>query len=309
MPEAARLIGDDAAKIAGREELAITMDTQTEGVHFFPGFAPAMLAERALAVNLSDLAAMGAAPRYVFLSLGAPPEFDRRAFFRAFLRAVQASGALLAGGDLSRTREKHVVITLLGARQKRFLERSGARPGDVLYLGGEIGVSALGFELLRQGAAFTRNGAAPPEFLEKNFLPAARHALARHLLPRPQLALGTELARDHAAGGALDVSDGLARDLHRLCRESGVGAEVRAEDLPMPPAARRLAARLGRSWLELALGGGEDYVLLFTLPAADAPPAGATAIGNIVAGRRVTLLADGRRRALPPFGFDHLAGA
>lgn len=300
------LLGDDAAKIANREDLAITMDTQIEGVHFFPGLPPAVLAERALAVNLSDLAAMGAAPRYAFVSLTSPPDFDRRAFFRALLRVARRWDLRLAGGDLSGAAHVQVVITLLGARQGRFLERAGASPGEVIYVGGELGVSGLGFQLLNRGARLSGRHVLLPDGLEKRFHATARKAIWRHLLPQPQLALGSELA-NLAAGGALDVSDGLAKDLHRLCRESRIGAVIEAESLPMPISCRRLCARLGKSWLELALAAGEDYVLLFTLPPEISPPAGAVAIGKTRRGRSLRLIENGSVRPLPPLGFDHLS--
>lgn len=298
------LLGDDAAKIACREDLAITMDTQIEGVHFFPLLPPAQIAERALAVNLSDLAAMGAVPRYAFLSLTSPPHFDRRAFFRAFLRSARATGLRLAGGDLSSAGHVQVVITLLGARQGRFLERSGAAPGEVIYVGGEVGVSGLGYLLLKEGARLVGSRLELPAGLEKRFSAAARKAIRRHLGPIPQLALGTELAK-LPGGGALDISDGLAKDLHRLCRESGVGARITAETLPMPLPYRRLAERLGTPWQDLALGGGEDYVLLFTLAPEIPPPAGAVAIGKTIRGSTVSWIEKGRLRPLPSLGFDH----
>lgn len=301
------LLGDDAAKIAVREDLAITMDSQIEGVHFFPGLAPEIHAQRSLAVNLSDLAAMGARPKYAFLSLTAPPGYDRRAFFRAFLRGCRRDGLRLAGGDLSRAGHVQVVLTLLGERQGRFLERSGASPGELIYLGGEIGLSALGLRLLEAGARAAGRRIFLPDTLEKRFHPAARRAVSRHLLPTPQLELGSFLAREKTSGGALDVSDGLAKDLHRLCRESGIGARIAAEALPFSAAARRLAARLDENWLELALGGGEDYVLLFTLPEGEKPPPEAIAIGRTLEGRRILLAENGRTRPLPPLGFDHLA--
>lgn len=303
------LLGDDAAKIAARADLAITMDSQIEGVHFFPGLAPALLAARSLAVNLSDLAAMGASPKYAFLALTAPPAFDRRAFFRSFLRECRRWNLTLAGGDLSQAPHVQVVLTLLGERRGRFLERSGAAPGDRIYVGGELGVAGLGFRLLAAGARLCGRRVEPPEFLEKRFHAAARGAVLRHLLPSPQIALGGELAEKYTRGAALDISDGLAKDLHRLCRESRVGARIDAAALPMPAACRRLAARLGEDWLALALGAGEDYVLLFTLPPGEAPPAGAIAIGRIERGRRVSLVRDGRTLALPPLGFDHLKSA
>lgn len=302
------LLGDDAAKIPARADLAITMDSQIEGVHFSRGLAPEIVAERALAVNLSDLAAMGAAPKYAFLSLTAPPDFDRRAFFRSFLRCARRHGLTLAGGDLSRAPHVQVVLTLLGERRGRFLERAGASPGDVIYTGGEIGVSGLGLRLIAAGASLAAGRRVVlPDFLEKRFHAAARRAVLRHLLPRPQVALGGELAGRKTGGAALDISDGLAKDLHRLCRESRVGAVVDAAALPMPAGCRRLARRLGEDWLALALGAGEDYVLLFTLPREEAPPAGAVAIGRIERGQRIFLVREGRKEPLPPLGFDHLA--
>jgi len=308
----AELLGDDAAKISAGEDLAITMDTQIEGVHFPPGLAPSILAERALAVNLSDLAAMGTSPRFAFLSLTAPPAYDRRAFFRAIVRLCKRYELTLAGGDLSRADHVQVVFTLLGARQGRFLERSGAAPGEVIYLGGEVGLSGLGLLLLGRGARLAGRRVILPDFLEKRFHAAARRAIRCHLMPQPQLELGTWLAKEKERGGALDVSDGVAKDLHRLCRESGVGAKIAAEALPMPKIYRQLAARLGADWLDLALGAGEDYVLLFTLPEAETPPPGAIAIGRTIRSRRsgrIFLEQDGHSRPLPPLGFDHLGPA
>lgn len=138
---------------------------------------------------------------------------------------------------------------------------------------------------------------------------SARRAVRRHLLPAPQLELSGWLARRPRAA-AIDVSDGVALDLRRLGRESGVGAVVEAAALPLAAGFPELCRRLGRDPLALALGGGEDYVLLFALPPGRHPPArfGCRRIGEIAAGRRLTLVVDGRRRALPALGWDHLAG-
>ena len=163
-------------------------------------------------------------------------------------------------------------------------------------------------------ASGARPGCAPVRRLPTDLgrAPAIRRAAARavrrHLAPRPQLELGGWLARRRRAA-AIDVSDGLAVDLHRLCRASGVGAEIDGDRLPVPPDLDLLADRIGRSPLQLALAGGEDYVLLFCLPASVRPPGrfGTSRIGKIVAGRRLTLTTGGRRRPLPPDGWDHLA--
>jgi thiamine-monophosphate kinase len=132
----------------------------------------------------------------------------------------------------------------------------------------------------------------------------------RHLLPQPQLALGQWLGLQ-AAGAAMDVSDGLARDLHRLCGASGAGARIEAGRVPLAAGFKPLCAALGAEAEQLALGGGEDYVLLFTLPSGVEPPArfGCSRIGTITSGRRLTIASRGEARELPPSGWDHLAGA
>ena len=308
------LLGDDAALLP-RGSWTVTVDSQIAGVHFDAGSDPALLARRLLAVNLSDLAAMGALPAYAFLALSATRGFDHRRFFRALLAGCRRHGLTLAGGDLAtHPSATTATLTLLGRRRPRgrWLRRAAARPGDALWLGGTGGESAAGRALLDAGARADGTAVRLPRDW-RNAPPAlaaaARRAVRRHLLPRPQLALSAWLAgRPRAA--AIDVSDGLALDLRRLCRESGVGAVVDASTLPLAPRFACLCERLGRGPLALALGGGEDYVLLFALPSGANPPErlGCRRIGEITAGRRLVLLGeDGRRRPLPALGWDHLA--
>lgn len=303
------LLGDDAAVLPESERWAVTVDTQIEGVHFLAGLDPATLAERLVAVNLSDLAAMGALPAYAFLALAAREGFDHRRFFSALIGSARRYGFKLAGGDLSTSPQVTAVMTLLGraARGGRFLERGGARPGEHLWLGGVVGESAAGAALMKQGAVLAgRRVALPESFAAPPGVRAAgRRAVKRHLQPRPQLDLGQWLARA-GAGGVIDVSDGLARDLHRLCRASGTGAEIVLESIPLARGFRGLSAALDLSWRTTALAGGEDYVLLFTLPPAIEPPPGCHRIGRVVAGRRVDLLDGGRREPLAALGWDHL---
>jgi thiamine-monophosphate kinase len=293
------LIGDDAAVLPAAS-YAITVDHQIAGVHFPPGLDPAQVARRLLAVNLSDLAAMGASPAYAFLALAAPPGFDHRRFFTALLAACRRHGLTLAGGDLSRSSALSTSLTLMGTKAEgaRWLERSGARPGHALWLGGNLGESAAGRSLIERGGL-----SADLASLQA----AARRAVRRHLEPRPQLALGRWLGKQ-PEGAAMDVSDGLARDLHRLCRASGAGAEVEAGALPFADRFGGLCAAIGADPLALALGGGEDYVLLFTLPKAAAPPPEmrARCIGRITKGRRLVLVKSGERSDLPALGWDHL---
>ena len=282
------LIGDDAAVLSLPEEVAVTVDSQISGVHFLPGLDPALVARRLLAVNLSDLAAMGAEPGPAFLALSAPPAFDRERFFDAFVAACREWNVTLAGGDLARCDQVVATLTLIGTKPEggRWLRRSHARPGHDLWLGGTVGESAAGRLLLARGA-----GADEP-------------AVRRHLRPEPQLALGRWLGQQ-SAGAAMDVSDGVAIDLHRLCRESGTGAVIDADALPFADGFLDLCNTLAADPYELALAGGEDYVLLFTLPPGVQPPAGRR-IGTILSETKIEWIQEGRRRELPASGWDHL---
>lgn len=308
-------LGDDAAILPPGGPFAVTMDSQISGVHFAADLDPAVLARRLLAINLSDLAAMGAVPAYAFLALSAETGFDHRRFFRSFLAACRRHDVKLAGGDLARSPGGTIAtLTLIGTRPEggRWLRRGEARPGHDLWLGGAAGESAAGAILIDRGARLAGRRISLPQSFAKasaRLRTAARRAVYRHLLPEPQLALGMWLGRQ-TEGAALDVSDGVARDLHRLCRESAAGAEIDAETVPLPSRFAALCATIGTDPLSLALGGGEDYVLLFTLPAGTAPPDrfGCHRIGSITGARRITLVQDGVRRELPALGWDHLAG-
>jgi thiamine-monophosphate kinase len=315
----APLIGDDAAVLPAGGPFAVTVDSQIAGVHFTSDLDPALLARRLLAVNLSDLAAMGALPAYGFLALATPPGFDHRRFFRAFLHASRQSSLCLAGGDLAASPHTVATLTLLGTKppRGRWVRRAGAVPGHALWLGGTVGESAAGRRLIERGArlgsgrTITLPGglldSAPPLLLR-----AARRAVRRHLLPTPQIELGTWLGRQRE-GAAIDVSDGVARDLHRLCRESRagkeIGAVIDAESLPCAVRFRDLCAVLGADPLALALAGGEDYVLLFTLPSKIVPPArfSCRRIGGVTSTGSIVLRQSGAERPLPPLGWDHLA--
>jgi thiamine-monophosphate kinase len=292
-------VGDDAAILSPVPpgSFAVTVDHQIAGVHFPPDLDPAVVARRLLAVNLSDLAAMGAAPAHAFLALAAPAGFDHRRFFTALLGACRRFGVDLAGGDLARHPDRLTAsLTLLGTQAgARWVRRDGARPGHAIWLGGTIGESAAGQRLIERGGL--KEGVS-------SLQAAARRAMRRHLEPRPQLALGRWLA-DQKEGAGMDVSDGLARDLHRLCRASGVGAEVDAGALPFSNRFATLCKTIGADPLALALGGGEDYVLLFTLPEGVEPEEGRR-IGRITKRRDVALLRDGKRSPLPDLGWDHL---
>lgn len=301
------LIGDDAAILPPGGPLAVTVDSQIAGVHFVPDLDPAHVARRLLAVNLSDLAATGAQPAHAFLALSAPAGFDHDRFFRSFVEACRRWNITLAGGDLSRCDQLVATLTLIGTKpqESHWLHRSDAKPGHVLWLGGTVGESAGGRILIARGA---RPGRLPEDFSgSPKVLAAARRAVRRHLLPVPQLELGSWLGQQ-GAGAAMDVSDGVAIDLHRLCRASGTGAVIDAEVLPWPDRFLDLCNALSADPFDLAIAGGEDYVLLFTLPPGVEPPAsyGCRRIGTILRKKKVDWIREGRRQPLSSSGWDHL---
>lgn len=303
-------IGDDAA-VLPKESFAVTTDAQIEGVHFLPGLDPAVVARRLLAVNLSDLAASGARPRYGMLALAAPADFDHRRFFRALVTRMRRYGMELVGGDLARSTSVTAVLTAFGSRDRkgRWLGRGGAREGQEIWTGGCVGESAAGALLVRRGAGFAGRRIRLPEgfVAPPNVLQAARRAVRRHLEPQPQLKLGQWLGRQRH-GAAIDCSDGLARDLHRLCRESGVGAQLRLAALPFARSFRQLCDAIGCDSQDLALGGGEDYILVFTLEPGLRPPSalGCRSVGRIVRGSKLEAVDGENRHELPPLGWDHL---
>ena len=311
-------IGDDTAALPSASgTTVVTVDQQIEGVHFPAGIDPAMVARRLLAVNLSDLAASGAIPRHALLALAAPAGFDHRRFLRALIAAAKRHGVTLAGGDLARAGTLHASLTLIGEKRSgdASLGRDRARAGHAIWLGGTLGESALGRSLVARGAR-PRGGSVglPPHFSNKGDLrTAAVRAVRRHLAPEPQLALGRWLAvlGPRRAGAAIDVSDGFAKDLHRLCAASRVGATIDAVALlsGAPAHLVELALKLRLDPAELVESGGEDYVLLFTLPREVEPPRrfGCREVGVVTRGRTVRLVdPEGRPRPLPPRGWDHL---
>lgn len=303
-------LGDDAGLLP-RAETAITVDHQIAGVHFPTDLETRVVARRLLAVNLSDLAAMGAEPRYAFLALSSPPNQDIKGFLEALLNATREAGVELAGGDLARGPVLAATLTLVGGKVPggRWVRRSNGKPGDRLWLGGPVGQSSLGRHLLEGGADFQKSRIQLPPGLasDRGLATAARKAIRRHLLPDPQLDLGRWLARRRRAA-AIDLSDGLSLDLHRLCRESGVGARLHAEKLPTTTRFLDLCAWLRLNPLDLELSGGEDYCLLFALPATVRPPDsfGCTQVGELVQDPSIRLIEGGHDRLLEPMGWDHL---
>lgn len=264
-----RGIGDDAAlveQIAGRESV-ITTDLFVEGIDFRRDTGtPFLLGHKALAGSLSDIAAMGARSKWALLSIGVPREvwesnFLER-FYEGFLSLADRYDIKLIGGDTSRTPEKIVIDSIVIGEcvRGKSIPRSGAKPGDQIFISGSLGGAAAGLRLLEHGARLGMNTA--PE--EEPSL-AVDLLLRRHLQPEPRVGWGMILGQESLATAMIDLSDGLSSDLNHLCNESCVGALVEAAHLPLDPSVTALSGRRALDPLMLALHGGEDFELLFTV--------------------------------------------
>jgi thiamine-monophosphate kinase len=308
--------GDDAAVIApGRNaDWVLSSDAFLEGAHFLADSHPAdSVGYKALARATSDLAAMGARPLFFLLTLALPRERAGRwldEFLAGLRRAAHQFGMTLIGGDTTRSRLIFISVTVGGdIAPGRFVPRSGARPGDLIFVTGTLGAAQLGLLLLKN-----LSGKAIDRRLRPPFSP-----LRAHLYPRIQLGWGAWLARHRLASAMIDVSDGLSSDLSRLCARSGVGARIWADRIPCVQIPARRAGKTleasalsGLDPLALALHGGEDYELLFTVSPHNltrlrrAPRfAELSEIGQVVPGRRLTLISEeGAVRPLVPSGWD-----
>lgn len=306
-----RGVGDDAAVLRAPEGelLLLTTDMLMEGVHFTPAsISYRDLGYKAMAANVSDIAAMGGKPYWAVVSLGLPPGAaveDLDDFYAGLGEAAEAFRVSVVGGDTVRSPRDLVVNVALvgGAPPDRILYRSGARPGDAVFVTGHIGASAAGLFLLQHPVP-----ACPEE---------AKAALIRaHRRPVPRVSAGAALAAGGGVTALADLSDGLATDLARICAASGTGALVRAPDLPVSPEARLLARLTESDPLEWALYGGEDYELAGTarpeaLPrlretlAAIGVPL--TVVGEVLPREKGMILQDdtGRERPLSPGGYQH----
>jgi thiamine-monophosphate kinase len=293
-PGVIRGIGDDCAvlKVGAREEILVTTDFSLENVHFRREWHPAeSVGHRCLARGLSDIAAMAGEPLAAFLSLALPAELPQSwvdGFMRGFRRLAKRFKLPLAGGDIAQSPAGVLAdIIVLGRVPKgQAILRSGARPGDVLYVSGSLGNSAARLEKLeREGAS-----SHPPRFKDAYFYPEPRIKVARFLREK------------RLASAAIDTSDGLSTDLSHICEESKVGAVLYADAIP----------RSAGVTLEQALHGGEDYQLLFTTPRRLKIPARIagvpiTQIGEIEKGSRMFLEQNGTRTPLQPKGWEHFS--
>jgi thiamine-monophosphate kinase len=302
-------LGDDAAVLdaPADRQIVVTTDMLIERVHFRRDWSdPYSIGWKAAAVNLSDIAAMGADPTFAFVSLGIPPDepvesLDR--LYDGFSDCLNRYGARLAGGDTNASPDVLVLsVTLLGSIPKsEALTRSGARPGDILLVTGTLGNSAGGLALL------TEHGFPRAEKISQTLVQA-------HRRPQPRIFAGRAAAATHKVRAAMDLSDGLAGDVRKLCAASGVGARIETAQLPISDELRQAAESLGADPVHLALEGGEDYELLLAVPPGDveavkqaleAAGVSVSAIGEIIKGGQHIVTPDGAEMDDAALGWDH----
>ncbi len=296
-------IGDDAAVVpVEKGDQVFTTDMLVENVDFTRATPLRFVARKSLAVNLSDIAAMGAKAELALLSL-ALPEWAREQvdeLLTAYASAAKEHGIEIVGGDFSRAEQLTISVTAIGRIVTRPLLRSGAKRGDRIYLSRPVGGAAAGLKLLEKST----DSYAEREFVES--------AIRRQLDPEPELALGMALAAIAEVTSCIDVSDGLSTDLHHLCDASNRGAEVEKERIPVFPDLLAYGPKLGIAVRDAVLHGGEEYALLFTSSLPESQMSARVgrpvyAIGRMTAERGVILKENGIARPLEAAGFDHFA--
>jgi len=255
-------IGDDCAVIPknSRIDLVITTDLLVEDIDFRLDWTqPEFLGHKALAVSLSDVAAMGAKPVWSMLSIGVPAQIWRtdfvERFYDGYLRLAERFNVELIGGDISRTTDKIVVDSIASGEVKKgkAVPRSGARAGDLIFVTGTLGGAALALKLLENGERFAENSDS-----------SLRQLLSRQLAPNPQTQIGQILGANNLATAMIDLSDGLSGDLRHVCRSSKTGAKIFADKIPIDENIDAFSKSFAEK-LNYALNGGEDFELLFTV--------------------------------------------
>ena len=286
-------IGDDCAvlRLPPGHELLVTTDFSLEKVHFRRDWhSPDVVGRRCLVRGLSDIAAMGGEPLAAFLSIALPRDLPQRwvdGFLKGLLQLAGEYHIPLAGGDTAESKHGILVdIVVTGSVPKgQAVLRSGAKPGESIYVSGNLGGSAAAIKQLRAGSVRASD-------------------YPQHFHPKPRIETGKWLGKQGMASAMIDISDGLSTDLAHICEESGVGAVIEAEAIPRS----RVGRPAGEVALDLALHGGDDYELLFTSSAkipSKVSGVPVTRIGRIVRGHGIVLEEAGRRRKLEPRGWEH----
>ena len=265
-------IGDDAAvfQTTAGKETVVTTDLLIEDIDFRrTTIPPYLLGHKALAVSLSDIAAMGARPRWSLISIGVPndvwqTDFTDR-FYSGLFELANRYGVQLIGGDTSRTEEKIVIDSIvIGECSANYaVKRSGANVGDQVFVTGALGGAAAGLRLVERGAHLAEQN------LHEEDSQKLDHVLLRHLRPEPRVGWGIVLGEERLATSMIDISDGLSSDLNHVCAASGVGAVIDSALLPIDIQVTELCGRRALDPLQLALHGGEDFELLFTVKPGD----------------------------------------
>ena len=308
-PVLIRGIGDDVAVVeVGRKVLLVTTDILIENIHFKRAWIdPYRLGKKALAVNVSDIAAIGGTPEFFLISLGLPKNLPLpfiTSFYRGLKEGAKRFNVDLIGGDTSVSREIIINICVLGnGRKGNLVFRNGARVGDDLFVSGTLGDAALGLRILQ----------------EKGFKERPTGLVEKHLSPSPRIELGQAIANHHWATSMIDVSDGLLIDTNHLLEESNVGARIWEDRVPLSSLYRKWIGSFSKNPLQMALSGGEDYELLFT-----APPKIRKRISNLARSLKIPLTRigeilpqergfrmvgkDGKEYLPSRLGFEHFKG-
>jgi thiamine-monophosphate kinase len=309
-------IGDDAAIVrsSGGKDTVIATDLLVEDIDFRRSTVPAyFLGYKTLTVSLSDVAAMGARPRWCLTSIGLPEDVWQTEFLDSFYNGLfdlaHQYDVQLIGGDTSRTPDRIVIDSVLigECASETAIKRSGASPGDQIFVTGSLGGSAAGLRLIERGAHLADQSLGSTE------TQALDQILLRHLKPDARVGWGIVLGQERMATAMIDISDGLSSDINHLCSESGVGSLIESSLLPIDHQVVELCGRRALDPLQLALHGGEDFELLFTVKPGDVPRlpkrvdgVGITRIGEVRPASEGVKISEGTRVwELTPRGWKH----
>lgn len=313
-------IGDDAAVVSFPGRSVVTSDMLVESVDFLAHYPARFIASKAIQVNLSDLAAMGARPVSLMISFAFPQSRinDAESMIHALGTAAREAGVTILGGDLSRAESMIISITAIGSLDDGVepLLRSGARSGERIYVSRPLGASAGGLKLLlkgwtidAKGTVSQPEGSRPLGYAQREF---AAGVIRAHIDPKAEVAIGIQLAQQKLASACIDISDGLSSDLHRLIRASGCGARVEWERLPIYPDLYKTGFTLGIDADKTALHGGEEFALIFTSQHTESELSAKLGrpvyqIGRVTKEPGVVMTREGKESNIEPGGFDHFA--